>query len=84
MKLQYISLQMLAKLACGLHKPDQQTVLPQYQVGELWENLEVGKVRNLGGKLGDSLTEELGCVKMGDLAKLSLSRLQGRYDDKTA
>lgn len=77
-------LQVLAKLSCGLHKPNQQTVLPQCQVGELWEGMEVGKVRNLGGKLGDSLTEELGCITMADLGKLSLPKLQGRYDDKTA
>lgn len=75
---------MLAKLSCGFHKPNQQTVLPQSHVGELWESTEVGKVRNLGGKLGESLTEELGCVTMADLGRLSLHRLQGRYDDKTA
>lgn len=76
--------QMLAKLSCGFHKPNQQTVLPQCHVGELWESMEVGKVRNLGGKLGESLTEELGCFTMADLGRLSLHRLQGKFDDKTA
>ncbi|XP_045613927.2 DNA polymerase eta [Procambarus clarkii] len=75
---------MLAKLSCGLHKPNQQTVLPQCQVGELWENMEVGKIRNLGGKLGASVTDELSCVTMADLGRLSLQQLKGRYDDKTA
>ncbi|XP_047471761.1 DNA polymerase eta-like [Penaeus chinensis] len=75
---------MLSKLACGLHKPNQQTVLPQDEVSQLWDGLPVGKVRHLGGKLGDSLTEEMGCNTMGDLGKLSLQQLIGRYDNKTA
>lgn len=76
--------QMLAKLSCGLHKPNQQTVLPQSEVPGLWDSLPVGKVRNLGGKLGDSLTDSFGCVTMGDLARLSLGRLTAHYDHKTA
>ena len=75
---------MLGKLSCGLHKPNQQTVTPQCQVESLWNNLPVGKVRNLGGKLGDSLIEELGCKTMGDLGSLSLQELNGRFDSKTA
>ncbi|KAK8378420.1 hypothetical protein O3P69_011130 [Scylla paramamosain] len=75
---------MLAKLSCGLHKPNQQTVLPQGKVQTLWDGLPLGKVRNLGGKLGDSLTETLGCVTMGDLSRVSLSRLAVHYDHKTA
>lgn len=74
----------LSKLSCGLHKPNQQTILPQSKVEILWQSLPVGKVRNLGGKLGDSLTEELGCKTMGDLASISLQQLMGRYDNKTA
>ncbi|CAL4120896.1 unnamed protein product, partial [Meganyctiphanes norvegica] len=75
---------MLGKLACGLHKPNQQTVLPMENVPQLWEKLPVHKIRNLGGKLGESLVDELGCRNMGDLSRLSLGQLRGRYDDKTA
>ncbi|XP_064118794.1 DNA polymerase eta-like [Macrobrachium nipponense] len=75
---------MLGKLSCGLHKPNQQTVLPQCNVALLWKNMPVGKVRNLGGKLGDSLTEDLGCKTMGDLAQLSLQQLTGRFETKTS
>lgn len=75
---------MLGKLSCGLHKPNQQTVLPQCNVALLWKNLPVGKVRNLGGKLGDSLTDDLGCKTMGDLAQLSLQQLNGRFESKTS
>ncbi|KAK4303638.1 hypothetical protein Pmani_024362 [Petrolisthes manimaculis] len=75
---------MLAKLTCGLHKPNQQTLLPQGAVQGLWEGMEVGRVRNLGGKLGDTLTEDLGCTTMAHLAAISLPQLRGRFDDKTA
>ncbi|XP_047737006.1 DNA polymerase eta isoform X2 [Hyalella azteca] len=74
----------LAKLVCGLHKPNQQTVLPQEGVAELWRDTAVYKVRNLGGKLGQTLQSELGCKTMADLSGLSLSTLLSRFDDKTA
>ncbi|KAK7027299.1 hypothetical protein SK128_005092 [Halocaridina rubra] len=74
----------LGKLSCGLHKPNQQTILPQTEVITLWQSMPVSKVRNLGGKLGNSLTEELGCSTMSDLASLSLQQLLGTYDNKTA
>ena len=74
----------LSKLACGLHKPNQQTILPQSKVTSLWEKTPIRKVRNLGGKLGESLTEDFECGTMGDLAKLSLPLLQSKFDGKTA
>ncbi|XP_076046496.1 DNA polymerase eta-like [Oratosquilla oratoria] len=75
---------MLGKLSCGIHKPNQQTVMPQSQVPQLWKGLHVSKIRNLGGKLGDSLVEHMGCTTMADLAKLTFRELQGMYDDKTS
>ncbi|RXG67155.1 DNA polymerase eta [Armadillidium vulgare] len=75
---------MLAKLACGLHKPNQQTVLPMESVPLLWSKTHVSKVRNLGGKLGDSVVKNLGCETMHDLSKLTLNQLKANYDDKTA
>lgn len=73
----------LAKLACGLHKPNRQTVLPQESVEELYKNLSVKKIRNLGGKFGDDVVEKLGCKTMSDLSKFSEKDLQNRYDEKT-
>ncbi|KAL3875127.1 hypothetical protein ACJMK2_038059 [Sinanodonta woodiana] len=74
---------MLAKLACGLYKPNKQTILPHTAVGQLFQTLPVGKVRNLGGKLGQSLKEQLGVEFMGDLCKFSEKELQQHYGDKT-
>ncbi|KAK3593446.1 hypothetical protein CHS0354_020211 [Potamilus streckersoni] len=74
---------MLAKLVCGLYKPNKQTILPHTAVAPLFQTLPVGKVRNLGGKLGQSLTEQLGVEFMGDLCKFTEKELQQHYGDKT-
>ncbi|CAK9804299.1 DNA polymerase eta [Anthophora quadrimaculata] len=73
----------LAKLACGLHKPDRQTILPATAVSSLYSKLPIKKVRNLGGKFGDIVIESLNCNVMGDLLQYSLQYLQKRFDDKT-
>ncbi|XP_046491410.1 DNA polymerase eta [Neodiprion pinetum] len=73
----------LAKLACGLHKPNRQTILPLAGVPSLFQTLPVKKVRNLGGKFGDVVIESLGCNVMADLLSYSLKDLQTRFDDKT-
>lgn len=75
--------QILAKLACGLHKPNRQTILPLAGVPSLYQTLPVKKVRNLGGKFGDVVIESLGCNVMADLLVYSLKDLQSRFDDKT-
>ncbi|XP_042358787.1 DNA polymerase eta [Plectropomus leopardus] len=73
----------LAKLACGLNKPNRQTVLPLDSVTELFNSLPVGKIRNLGGKLGASITETLGVENMGDLARFSQAELGQHFGEKT-
>lgn len=73
----------LAKLACGLHKPNRQTILPEAAVSSLYSALPVKKVRNLGGKFGDDVVELLGCKVMGDLLQYSLEQLQKHFDEKT-
>ncbi|KAF0304390.1 DNA polymerase eta [Amphibalanus amphitrite] len=73
----------LAKLCAGKNKPNRQTVLPHGSVPQLYETLPVKKVRSLGGKLGDAVTEGLACETMGDLSRLSLAQLQAALDAKT-
>uniref|UniRef100_A0A8C5MVL7 DNA polymerase eta n=1 Tax=Leptobrachium leishanense TaxID=445787 RepID=A0A8C5MVL7_9ANUR len=73
----------LAKLACGLNKPNRQTILSRSSVPELFNQLPVGKIRHLGGKLGDSVKELLGVEYMGQLTKFSQSHLQKHFGDKT-
>lgn len=75
-------MQILAKLACGLHKPNRQTVLPQSSVSSLYSNLPIKKIRSLGGKFGDYITEVLGCETMSDLTKYTEAELQKYFDEK--
>ncbi|KAE8280698.1 DNA polymerase eta [Larimichthys crocea] len=73
----------LAKLACGLNKPNRQTVLPLDSVTELFNSLPISKIRNLGGKLGVSITETLEIVNMGDLTRFSQAQLAQHFGEKT-
>ena len=49
----------LAKLTAGMHKPCQQTILPSTAVAGLLESLPIGKLRALGGKLGQQIVQLL-------------------------
>uniref|UniRef100_A0A8B9J9I6 DNA polymerase eta n=1 Tax=Astyanax mexicanus TaxID=7994 RepID=A0A8B9J9I6_ASTMX len=73
----------LAKLACGLNKPNRQTVLPLGSVPELFRTLPISKIRNLGGKLGVSITETLGVENMGDLTQFTRVQLEEHFGEKT-
>ncbi|XP_065815453.1 DNA polymerase eta isoform X1 [Labrus bergylta] len=73
----------LAKLACGLNKPNRQTVIPLDSVTELFNSLPIGKIRNLGGKLGTSITETLGVKNIGDLTGFSQAQLGQHFGEKT-
>ncbi|XP_011304754.1 DNA polymerase eta-like [Fopius arisanus] len=74
----------LAKLACGLHKPNKQTILSSAEVSELFTAVPVNKVRNLGGKIGKTLMENLNCNVMSDLMRFTLQDLLKVFDEKTA
>ncbi|XP_074502147.1 DNA polymerase eta isoform X1 [Sebastes fasciatus] len=73
----------LSKLACGLNKPNRQTVLPLDSVTELFNSLPIGKIRNLGGKLGASISETLEVENMGDLTRFSQAQLGQHFGEKT-
>ncbi|GER41025.1 DNA polymerase eta [Striga asiatica] len=74
---------MLAKLASGMNKPAQQTIVPSSSVKKLLETLPVKKMKQLGGKLGTSLQTELSVNTVGDLLKFSEEKLQERYGVNT-
>ncbi|CAH1973587.1 unnamed protein product [Acanthoscelides obtectus] len=73
----------LAKLVCGLHKPNKQTILPHDSVSILYESLPVTKIKSLGGKFGKTLSEELNITFMSQLAHFSEKQLAQKFDDKT-
>ncbi|XP_054851678.1 DNA polymerase eta isoform X2 [Eublepharis macularius] len=73
----------LAKLACGLNKPNRQTLISQSSVPKLFSKMPISNIRSLGGKLGASITKLLGVEYMGQLIQFSESHLQTHFGDKT-
>ncbi|NXG62239.1 POLH polymerase, partial [Hemiprocne comata] len=73
----------LAKLACGLNKPNRQTLISSRFVPQLFSQLPVSNIRNLGGKLGTAITDILGVEYIGQLTQFSETELQTHFGDKT-
>ncbi|KAL1466795.1 hypothetical protein MTO96_026427 [Rhipicephalus appendiculatus] len=73
----------LAKLACGLHKPNKQTVLTEAGVPVLFATLPVHKLRKLGGKLGKDIQELLQVEVVADLLRFSEDQLSSHFGHKT-
>ncbi|XP_078391386.1 DNA polymerase eta [Cetorhinus maximus] len=73
----------LAKLSCGLNKPNRQTLLPMCSVARLFDTLPIGKIRNLGGKLGESVTQQLNIKYMGQLREFPERQLQTEFGERT-
>ncbi|NXY02482.1 POLH polymerase, partial [Pteruthius melanotis] len=73
----------LAKLACGLNKPNRQTLVSARFVPQLFSQLPVSSIRNLGGKLGTAITDILGVEYIGELTQFSEAELQTHFGDKT-
>ncbi|NXI42832.1 POLH polymerase, partial [Galbula dea] len=73
----------LAKLACGLNKPNRQTLVSSRFVPQLFSQLPVSSIRNLGGKLGTAITDILGIEYIGQLTQFSETELQTHFGDKT-
>ena len=74
---------LLAKLASGMNKPNNQTVIPVSAVAGLMGGLALSKIRNFGGKLGHML-EALGCVTAADVQRLSHAQLEAAVGDNAA
>ncbi|XP_025846761.1 DNA polymerase eta isoform X1 [Vulpes vulpes] len=72
----------LAKLACGLNKPNRQTLVSHGSVPQLFSQMPISKIRSLGGKLGASVIEILGVEYMGELTQFTESQLQSHFGEK--
>ncbi|KAJ8722953.1 hypothetical protein PYW07_004133 [Mythimna separata] len=72
----------LAKLVCGMNKPNKQTVLPKHCIDLLYSTLPLKKVKHLGGKFGLTVCEVLKIQNMGELQEFSEKELQARFDEK--
>lgn len=72
----------LAKLACGLNKPNRQTLVSHGSVPQLFSQMPIRKIRSLGGKLGASVIEILGVEYMGELTQFTEAQLQNHFGEK--
>lgn len=72
----------LAKLACGLNKPNRQTLVSHGSVPQLFSQMPIRKIRSLGGKLGASVIDVLGVEYMGDLTQFTEAQLQSHFGEK--
>nr|XP_045012469.1 DNA polymerase eta isoform X5 [Jaculus jaculus] len=72
----------LAKLACGLNKPNRQTLVSHGAVPQLFSQMPIRKIRSLGGKLGASVIEILGVEYMGELTQFTEAQLQSHFGEK--
>ncbi|KAK9881571.1 hypothetical protein WA026_016446 [Henosepilachna vigintioctopunctata] len=73
----------LSKLVCGEHKPNKQTILPQHAVEKMFSKLPVRKIKSLGGKFGNILSDTLKITFIGELLKFSEKELIQTFDEKT-
>ena len=72
----------LAKLASGLKKPNRQTLVNPSDgraLTALFHPLPVGRIRGLGGKFGQTMSERLGIATVGDLARIPLSEIEREF-----
>lgn len=74
----------LAKQACGINKPNKQTILPHSAIKLYYQALPVHKITGLGGKFGVQLGEKLGIQFMGQLRAFSEKELAQKFDEKMA
>ena len=74
---------MFAKLCAGLHKPDQQTVLPAEAVPALLHPLPLDRIKSLGAMFGERVMSELGVRTVGELAAVPRERLMQRFGEKS-
>ncbi|XP_072393532.1 DNA polymerase eta isoform X2 [Diabrotica undecimpunctata] len=73
----------LAKLACGLHKPNKQTILPKDAIADYFKTVPINKLTGLGGKFGQEVINELGISKMAELVSFSEKQLVDKFGKKS-
>ncbi|KAI5067385.1 hypothetical protein GOP47_0017913 [Adiantum capillus-veneris] len=73
---------LLAKIASARNKPDQQTLVLPGAVSDLMNALPLKKVKLLGGKIGEELSEKWNCKTAGDAQKVPLKSLLASFGDR--
>ncbi|KAG2219442.1 hypothetical protein INT45_002327, partial [Circinella minor] len=73
----------VAKLCSSRNKPDKQTILRRSAMMGFMRDIPFTKIRNMGGKLGNEVENDLGIETAGDAWKYSLKDLQQRFGEST-
>ncbi|CAD5222173.1 unnamed protein product [Bursaphelenchus xylophilus] len=58
---------MLAKVVCGMNKPNALTVLPVYKIEDMVKSTNLKEFRGLGGLYGQEIVDKLNVKNLGDL-----------------
>ncbi|KAK0105752.1 DNA-directed DNA polymerase eta rad30 [Cadophora gregata] len=74
---------MLAKLGSAHRKPNQQTVIRNRAIQQFLSDFKFTKIRGLGGKLGDSMTEVFNTDTLRDLLPVPIEQLKQKLGDDT-
>lgn len=74
---------MMAKLGAGYKKPNQQTIVRNRAVQHFLSGFKFTKIRNLGGKLGDQITETFNTDEVTELLKIPVEQLKSKLGDDT-
>jgi len=72
---------MLAKLASGMNKPNDQTVIVERYMQEAIKSIKIRKLRNFGRRIADRF-EGTQYETLGDLQKLNLKEIQEIVNDE--
>lgn len=74
---------MMAKLGAGYKKPNQQTIVRNRAIQHFLSGFKFTKIRNLGGKLGDQITETFNTEEVTELLNVPLETLKSKLGDDT-
>ena len=75
---------MLSKLGSAHKKPNQQTIVRNRAVQEFLRSFKVTKIRNLGGKLGDSVASAFDTDSIEELLQVSFDQMKQKLSEDTA
>ncbi|PWN51631.1 DNA/RNA polymerase [Violaceomyces palustris] len=73
----------LSKLCSGWRKPDSQTILLPRAVENFLRELPFKKIRFLGGKLGEAISNEWSSSTVGDLWSVSLEEMKSKFGQES-
>ncbi|KAK3331130.1 hypothetical protein B0H66DRAFT_467727 [Apodospora peruviana] len=74
---------MLSKLGSAYKKPNQQTVIRNRAIGHFLSDFKFTKIRNLGGKLGEQISETFHTDTIKDLLAVPIEQLKFKLGDDT-